>query len=568
MHRILVPVVGCLLAACAIPVAAQTLPQRELDAYIVRALRDWQVPGLAVAVVQDDSVVLARGYGVRQLGRPEPVTEHTVFAAASTTKAMTATALGMLVDEGRLHWDDAVVRHLPGFRLFDERVTGELTVRDLLAHRTGLPRGDLLWWASPYSREEVVYRVRHLRPRWEARSRFSYNNLMYVALGQLLETTAENGASWDGFLEERLFRPLGMRRTTTSAYAAHGAGNVAVPHIRVDGRVRSIPWRSVDNLGAAGAVNSSAWDMAQWVRFNLRRGTAGDARLLSDSVARALHSHQIGFRADSATERLFPEVTRRGYALGWAVQEYRGWRVVHHDGALDGMRTQVMMIPELGVGVVVMANHSPTDLHTAVAYRVLDAYLHAPPRDWSRELLAAAQERQLRRDRLWQDFERARVTGTRPSLPLAAFAGVYADSLYGEMTVDATGDRLVLRYGEAWAGDLEHWHYNTFRATWRDDALGRTTVTFAVGSDGGIRSMSVHEFGAFGRAAGSGRTPAGGEPGADSGPERPGDRRAHPPADAGVDGPARERARSESADAVEPPAGGPAAGGPAVSRQR
>jgi CubicO group peptidase (beta-lactamase class C family) len=482
-------------------VAAQRGPLSDLDGYVRAAMREWQVPGLAIAVVKNDSIVMARGYGVRQLGRPEAVDEHTVFAAASTTKAMTATALGMLVDEGRLHWDDPVIRHLRDFQLFDESATGEVTIRDLLAHRSGLPRGDLLWWASPYSRAEVVQRVRHLRPTSPPRTRFGYNNIMYVAAGEILE--AASGATWDDFIADRLFAPLGMTRSSTSAHEAAGSGNTAIPHLRIDGRIRPIAWRSVDNLGAAGAVNSSAWDMAQWIRFNLRGGQAGERRLVSDSVTRITRTPHVDVRVDSSTDRLHPRVTNRAYGLGWALQDYHGYRVLHHDGALDGMRTQVMMIPDLQLGVVVFTNFAPASLHVALAYRIIDDLIGAPSRDWSGELLAATRLRQLQRDREWKDYERARVTGTRPSLEPSRYAGVYADSMYGRMTVEENEGALVVRFGDAWEGDLEHWHFDTFRVIWRDSSLGRTSLTFVLGANRAVRSMSIHEFGEFGRAAGS-----------------------------------------------------------------
>jgi CubicO group peptidase (beta-lactamase class C family) len=503
-HRL---VLACALAICHLTfvegLTAQERPLRGIERYIERAMRAWEVPGLSIAVVRNDSIVYARGFGVRQAGRHERVDEHTLFAVASTTKPMTATALGILVDEGRLHWDDPVVRHLPEFRLYDARAAEELTVRDLLAHRTGLPRGDLLWWSSPYSREEVVRRVRYLRPLWPIRTQFTYQNVMYIAAGELVESLA--GTSWDEFLAERLFRPLSMDRTNTSTEALLASSNVATPHARVDGRVGAVAWRNFDNLGAAGAVNSSAWDMAQWVRLVLGNGAVGGWRIASDSVISELRTPQIAILADSSSRHLFPEVTARAYGLGWGLQEYRGRTMMQHDGALDGMRAQVTIVPEEGIGVVVIANLSPTNLHQAIALRVIDAYLGQPGRDWSRDLLAAARLRWNHSERHQRHRDRARIVGTEPSLALDRYQGIYLDSLYGEMVVERHSDGdLVLRFGHLWMGDLEHWHFNTFRVHWRDRSMGRSFATFTLSREGSIRSMSLEEFGDFGRAADAG----------------------------------------------------------------
>jgi CubicO group peptidase (beta-lactamase class C family) len=491
------------LVLAALPFAgatAQTDPLRGLDRYVERAMRAWQVPGVAIAVVHGDSVVYARGFGVRQLGGRDTVDAHTLFPVASTTKPMTAALLGMLVHEGRLDWDDPVIRHLPGFQLYDARASEELTLRDLLAHRSGLPRGDLLWWSSPYSREEVVRRARYLRPLWPIRTHFGYQNIMYIAAGEVAESVG--GVTWDALIAERIFTPLGMSRSSTSVEAMLAAGNVAVLHTRRDGRVQPIPWKNFDNLGAAGAVNSTAWDMAQWIRLVLGEGAVGGRRLLPAAILTETQRPQISFQADSATERLFPEITARSYGLGWSVQEFRGRRMIAHDGSLDGVRAQIALIPEVRVGVVVIANLAPTNLHQAIAYHVLDAYLDAPRRDWSRDLLAAAQQRWEATDRRQRHRERARIVGTEPSLPLDRYAGTYIDSLYGEMNVDQVADgSLVLRFGHLWKGDLEHWHFNTFRVHWQDSSMGQSFLTFSLAPDGRVRMMSLEEFGDFGRAS-------------------------------------------------------------------
>jgi CubicO group peptidase (beta-lactamase class C family) len=482
-----------LLILVPVPLGAQPGPLRGLDAYVERAMRDWEVPGLALAVVRGDSVIFARGYGVRELGRPERVDEHTLFAVASTTKAMTAAAIGMLVDEERLTWDDPVSSHFPTLQLHDPYVTRELTVRDLLTHRSGLPRGDLLWWASPYDRAEVLRRVRYLEPNSSFRSSYGYQNIMYLAAGEVISNAS--GSSWDAFLAERLFAPLGMNRSNTSVSRLPGMDNVATPHVRIDGAIQPIAWRDFDNVGAAGAVNSSAWEMAQWIRLNLGRGEYAGRRLLSEDVVDEMQTPQTVIRMDSLARRLYPEVNFRAYGLGWSLQDYRGRKMVHHGGALDGMRTHVAMLPGEGLGVVVIANAAPTTLHVALIYRVLDAFLGTPRRDWSRELLEVATRDRETAERRERDNVQSRVPDTRPSLAAAEYAGTYAHPMFGEIEVSHGDVGLSVAFGESYRGTLEHWHHDTFRVTWRDRAMGHSMATFALGSDGAVRTMTLDGFG-------------------------------------------------------------------------
>lgn len=477
---------------------AQKKPLGGFDAYVEEAMRAWGVPGLAIAVVKDDSVIFAKGYGVRELGKPARVDERTLFGVASTTKAFTAALLGMMVDEGKLKWDDPATRYLPGFQLYDPYATRELAVRDLLSHRSGLSRGDYLWWASPYEREEVLRRVRYLEPSSSFRSEFGYQNIMFIAAGEAVETVAER--SWDDLVRERIFVPLGMTASNTSVLALQGRENVAAPHARIEDRVRPIPWRNVDNIGSAGSINSNVLEMAQWVRLQLGEGVYGGKTLLSPRVVKEMHTPQTVIRMDSVAERLYPETHFRSYGLGWFLQDYLGHKVVYHPGALDGMRAQVGMIPGEDLGVVVLANMEESGLPTALMFRIFDAFLgRAPRRDWSADLLVARDTARARAGAERDSVEAARVRGTRPSLPLERYAGTYADSMYGKAEVTREGAKLVLRVGPSFTGDLEHWHYDTFRAIWRDPYLGKTFVTFTLGAAGKVDEMEVESWADFER---------------------------------------------------------------------
>jgi len=482
------------------PAAAPGAPLAGLDAYITQAMRDWEVPGLAIAVVKEDSVVFARGFGVRELGRPDAVSVNTVFIAASTTKAFTAALMAMLVDSARVRWNSPVTTYLPGFQLYDPSVTRELTVRDLLSHRSGLGRADALWYGSTYSRDEILRRLRFERPSWSLRSQYGYNNNMFIAAGQLI--AAVTGRPWDDVVRERIFQPLGMTRTTTSVSPLRAMDDVASPHARYDGRMTPIAWRNVDNVGSAGSINTTVRDMAQWVRFQLGRGTYGGRRLLSDSAFRQMRLPNTPIRPDASADTLWPEVHLRAYGLGWVLNDYRGRLVVSHGGALDGMRAQVGLLPEERLGVVVMANSDQVgSLLVGLQYRVFDAYTGGARRDWSADLLADLRKGREREARDSVKTDSMRVRGTQPSHTLPQFAGRYVDSLYGEMTVAEESGRLVLRFGDWAVADLEHWHYDTFRATWRDREFGTDFATFVTDVDGKVSKVAIKDMAEFVRAA-------------------------------------------------------------------
>jgi len=477
--------------------AAQPAELAGLDAYIEQAMRDWEVPGLAIAVVQGDRIAFARGYGERRVGSGEPVDENTLFAIASTTKAMTVAMLGMLVDEGALSWDDRVTDHLPGFEVADPYVTRHLTIRDLLTHRTGVARHDNIWIASPFDRAEVLRRARHLPQVGGFRAAYGYNNIMYMVAGEVVAETA--GSPWDDVLEARLFAPLGMTRSTSRAAVVESRDNVATAHVPDDGRIIPMVRRDYDALGPAGSVWSSAHDMGQWLRLQLAGGVHDGRRLLEQATLEAMHEPQVIMRTDTTAQRLFPTQNFFAYGLGWRMNDYHGHKVVQHTGAVNYTRTQVGMIPSEDIGVVVMTNLSTSALQTALMYRVFDAFLGVPETDWSGEYLALAERSAAASDRRAEELAAARVAGTSPSLPLDGYTGTYADSLFGEVRVALEAGGLVLHYSPDYVADLEHWHHDTFRAAWRSAGFGRTFVTFSLDARGRARALELQGFTTFER---------------------------------------------------------------------
>ena len=471
---------------------ARTPDFAGMDAYVAKAVRDWNVPGLAIAIVRGDSVVYARGFGVRTLGRPEQVDEHSLFAIGSTTKAFTATALAMLVDEGKVSLDDPVTKYVPDFRLADPYVTHELTVRDLLTHRSGLPNTDALWYGTGLSTDEILRRMRFVRQATSFRSGYEYQNVMFTLAGRVVANAS--GMPWEEFVRRRILAPLGMRETVVGIRGLAGAADVASPHVEVDDTLRPVAYRDLDAVCPAGCINSSVSDLARWIRFQLDSARVDTTRLVKRATFAQMWTPQFLIPAAAyypAARLANPHFT--GYGLAWFLQDYRGRLLAMHTGSIDGMSAIVGLLPEKRVGVVVLANSDHAELRHALMYRALDLAAGDSTRDWSTEVLNVYKP----------GFERAkaaeharmaqRVRGTRPTLPLASYAGTYADpdSLLGPATVAVEGNHLVVRAGGAWTADLEHWNYDTFRAHWRDPAIGYSFVTFSLGADGKPASVDV-----------------------------------------------------------------------------
>jgi CubicO group peptidase (beta-lactamase class C family) len=502
--------VAAVLARPGIVAAQEAFPgAARLDGEIRRVMEALEIPGLALAVVKDDRVVLARGYGVREVGGTGvPVDENTLFAVGSTSKAFTAAAVGMLVDEGRVRWDDPATLHLPELQLHDPYATRNLTVRDLLSHRSGLGRrADALWYGTGYDRSELLRRIRYLEPLPSGfRGAMGYQNIMYMAAGEVVGRVSDS--SWDDFVKERIFAPLGMENSGTSSLELPSGGNVAMPHVMREDDVVSVPYRNLDNVGPAGSINSSVAEMARWVRLLLNGGELDGHRLLSDSVHRELFQPNVV--SPVAGQLATTQGTHfRFYGLGWVLEEYRGHVVAWHNGGIDGMHAQVALLPSERVGVVVLVNFTGTGVPEALAYRVLDLHLgEALERDWVAEQVEGAQAAREAAARAEQRLAESRAAGTRPTLPLHAYGGSYESDLYGRVSVREEGRRLLAEDFAGRRATLEHWHYDTFRATWEDPMLGRNFVTFGLDAAGSPALLTMEAFqpGRFRRVPDEGRS--------------------------------------------------------------
>lgn len=444
-----------------------------LEEYVRKAQVDWNVPGIAIGIVHDDKLVYSQGFGVRELGKPEAVDGDTLFAVASNSKAFTTAALAILVDEGLLAWDDPVTKYLPDFEMYDAYVTHEMTVRDLVCHRSGLATfsGDLLWYETNYSADEILRRSRNLNPTTSFRSRYGYQNLMYIAAGKVIERVS--GKTWAQFVDERILTPLGMDRTTTSV--ADFGENVASPHNASASpagakQLRPLTHGNVDNCWGACGINSSVNDLSRWLRLQLGRGTFEGKTIFSKNQSWEMWQPNVVIPISEAASQANPTRHFVGYGLGWVLYDYHGVKVINHSGGLDGMISQTAIVPEKNFAVVVLTN-SESAVATLLRDRILDDALDATvQRDWNTEALdrrAKADAAAAENDR---KIDEARVTGTQPSLALDRYAGTYSCPMYGDATVAVEDGHLVVRLVPAanFVADLEHWHYDTFVIRWRD----------------------------------------------------------------------------------------------------
>ena len=480
---------GLLWVLAAAPARAQTAaePFPGLDAYVTKAMADWKIPGLALAVVRNDSILYTRGYGVRRLGSSEPADDRTLFEIGSSSKSFTAMLVGMMVTDGKMRWDDRVAAHLPGFRLYDPVASAELTLRDALSHRSGLTRGELTWMYAGGTRDEVLRRVRYLKPAAPFRAQWIYQNVMFLAAGEAAAKAA--GSTWEDLIQQRIFAPLGMTSSKPFLRTGETLPNLATPHFVRRDTVHTMASMNMENIAPAGSIVSTARDMAQWLRLQLGDGTFAGKRLVSAAALREMHLPQMlmggggGAGADSITRF-------STYGLGWMVQDYRRHLLWQHGGNTDGMTTAMGMLPEQKFGVVVLSNMHGAPLPGILMRYLFDRQLGLPVRDLSTEALTRVAVQRRRADSTERAQAATRVADGRPALPLDAYAGTYIDSLYGEATVAVEGGGLVMRRGLL-SGPLEYWNAGNFR--WVNNtsaAVPSLFIRFDVAPDGKVGALS------------------------------------------------------------------------------
>lgn len=476
------------LARAADPADESRRSLEGFDAWLEEARTAWNVPGVAVGIVKSGEVVFLKGSGLRDVDAKLPVTEKTIFAIGSATKAFTTAVLATLVDEGRLAWDTPVRTYLPDFAVSDPALSGRITPRDLVTHRTGLPRHDALWYNAETTRSDIVSRLRYLDLSADLREKFQYNNLAYITAGHLVEEIT--GATWEDQVRRRILEPLSMTRANFSVGESQKDSDFAKPYQRREGKVLPMPFRDITLAGPAGSVNASAEEMLNWVRLHLSSdGTVAGQRVLSPTSIQELHTPATIMTGGDAESETLPV----GYALGWFVDVYRGHKRVHHGGNIDGFSALVTMLPDSDIGMVILVNLNGSPFPGIVARHAADRLLGLEARDWSAKGLARREiadksevEGKAKRSTA------ARTTGTTPSHPLAAYAGQYAHPGYGVLAVRQTGDALELEYNRIVA-PLSHWHYDTFMAgaTEQDQTFEDQQVLFRTGFSGEIEEVSI-----------------------------------------------------------------------------
>lgn len=484
--------------ALAVPVASaqtqragRTSPDwAAFDKYVAQATRDWKTPGMAISIVHGDSLVFARGYGLREVGTTNRVDEHSRFAIGSTTKAMTSMGLAMLVEEGKLRFDDRVIDHVPEFQLSDPWATREVTIRDLLLHRTGLPGTDAMWTRFNFSPAEMMRRVRYIKPTASFRTEWQYQNVMYGVAGMVLERVS--GMSWADFMRTRIFAPLGMTESEPLVSGIIGKPNVALPHALRNDTARVTRFGNTDSIAPAGSVWSSVSDMSKWMRFMLDSGRIGSKRLVSTATFREIVAPQIRAPFDQYPALELSRANAFSYGLAWFIQDYRGQTVWMHTGSINGMSALIGLLPEKRMGVFVLLNLDHAELRHALMYQAFDLYLGGPARDWSGELRAAS-TRPGAAGPGGNVTAAASAAPVPPSLPLDRYAGVFVDSAYGTLRVTFADGKLRAQLGAEPEAELEPAGNERFRT--RPTSASQAPAVYTFDPDGAGNITGVRAAG-------------------------------------------------------------------------
>ncbi len=465
--------------------SAQSIDRAKIDAAVQRSMKEWGVPGCAIAIVRGNDVLLTAGYGVKENGKPDRVDPTTIFAIGSMTKAFTTAAMSILVDEGKMNWDDPVRKYIEFFHLQDPLADEMVTLRDLVCHRTGLARNDMLWYNSPLSSEDIIRRIAFLKPTKPFRSAWQYNNLMFLTAGYAVSKVA--GTSWQNFVQARIFDPLGMKTADFTTDVVQQAADHASPHRKTGGKTNVVSWRNLDNIAPAGSINADVAEMANWARLQLNNGEFGGKRIISARNMTEMHTPQMAMRPEDWGREWNPETHQISYGMAWELHDYRGLHLVSHGGAIDGFRSNITLLPDQKLAFVVLSNLDQENMPEALRFSLIDAVLGLQPRDWDPILI---EHFRLEADRATEAAKKraaARRMDTKPSRELEAYAGEYFDPGYGTSTVSFVQGELRI----AWSNfkePLEHFQFDTFDV--KGGNLRSSPVQFQLGPSGNVRTMN------------------------------------------------------------------------------
>lgn len=464
---------------------------QKLDAYIEQSRQQWEVPGLSVAVVKGGEVILSKGYGVKSLDGARAVDENTIFSIGSTTKAMVAAAMGILVDAGKVSWDDKVIKHLPEFQLYDSYATRELRVKDLFTHNAGLGNADFLWYYNDIESQDILHRMRLAPPAYPFRGGYTYQNIMYLAAGELIAKVS--GKTWADFMQENLFTPLGMNNTYPTLIASQRQKNRSIPHHRINNKITPIEDCSADPIAPAGAIWSSVRDMAKWMQFLLDSAKVGSQRILEIETYQELFKPQIII----PKEQFYPttaltQPTWTTYGFGWFQHDYEGYTLQFHTGSLPGTVAIIGLVPDMDLGVYMLGNLDHAEVRHAILYQVIDAFRGEPQRDWSTDLKELYDGIAYKQEMQKKEVARSRQLETTTSKPLEEYAGIYFDPFWGEVEVVYTNDQLQLKISNQLQANLSHWHFDTFTIKWSREWMSDGLLSFQLrATNGAVETLII-----------------------------------------------------------------------------
>jgi CubicO group peptidase (beta-lactamase class C family) len=484
------------LASATAPKKPEQETLQEIRTLVKAQMEQWHVPGLSLAIVKNGKVLLVEGFGYRNVKNKQPVTPDTLFAIGSSTKAFTATLLGIAVDEGKLKWDEPVRTYLPGFAMQDEFASERMTPADLITHQSGLPRHDVLWYNNQFDRRQLFERLKYLQPNEDFREIFQYQNLMFMTAGYLAGEVA--GKSWEDLVREKIFQPLGMSSSNLSVDDSKKASDHALPYRYDDedekkkkkGELKEIPFRNINAIGPAGSINSNIRDMARWTLMNLGGGTFEGKTIISKNQLEEIHSPHIVIRGGIWSQLFtFPETPYTMYGMGWIIQPYRGYRLLHHGGNIDGFSAMVSFMPDEKYGVVILTNLDGNLMVDSFMFELYDRLLRLEPVDWnSRFKLRYEQFKVAAQESENKEVEILKKAGTKPTHVLSDYVGTYESESYGKVKVSQEGQKLKVSYGEL-SSPLEHWHFDIFNAT--EDPVKGTKVSFLSNVRGDVDRLSM-----------------------------------------------------------------------------
>jgi CubicO group peptidase (beta-lactamase class C family) len=473
-----------------IALAQNTFVQDSLDTYVQREMERWKIPGVAIAVVKDGKVVVAKGYGVRELGKTGKVDENTLFQIASNTKLFTATSLALLQVRRKLTLDDRITKWIKDFRLYDTLATREVTIRDMLCHRIGYLtfQSDLLNWNSNLSRAALIQNMRNVKPYYSFRSKWGYCNMGFVTTGEIVRYATDT--TWEDFVKVNIFDPLQMTRTNTSYQMLTSDSNVSIAYTVINDSILKLPYANIENIGPCGSINSSVNDLSHWLLMLLDSGRYEGKEVIPYLALRELWKSQM--IVGDPVNPVFPTKHFATYGLGLELNDYAGRKVMSHGGGTDGFVTQVMFVPEERLGIVVLTNTDANGFYESACYQILESYFQLPYRNLSEIFYQEYKERTFAQESEIKEWQERVAKKPDPTLPLDRYAGKFTNSVYGDIEIKKENNKLNIYFSHhpQNIGHLEPYGGNDFVCTYSSRSYGVKMISYAVENEK-VKSVTI-----------------------------------------------------------------------------